>query len=206
MDSPALIALTLWCALLSYFDLRAHRLPNVLTLLGATVVLGYGFDTGRGTTAVLGALLLAVPYLLLHLCVPAALGAGDVKLAIGLGAATALGGAQTWVWAALAAPTLTALAGFGTLVAHTLMPSVGATRVVASPTMKLLPPRATQSANMAPLPPAEARRSALVSLPRPWDSHCPGPPIRGVATGSLGTIAHGPAMCLASVVALVAAR
>ncbi|WP_067571842.1 prepilin peptidase [Nocardia acidivorans] len=210
MQSPALIALTLWCALLSYFDLRAHRLPNTLTLAGAAVVLGYGFATGRGAIAVFGALLLAIPYLLVHLCAPDALGAGDVKLAIGLGAATALGGAQTWVWAALAAPVLTALAGVGTLLAYALMPTAGAPRVVVSPTMKLtmklLPPRASRSAGVAPLPPVEAPRSDLAGVSRPWDSRRPGPPIRGVATGSLGTLAHGPAMCAASVVALVAAR
>ncbi|MFF2550992.1 prepilin peptidase [Nocardia sp. NPDC058058] len=159
MHPLPLLVLALWCALLSYVDLRAHRLPNLLTLPGAVAVLGYGFATGRGTIAVLGALLLAVPYLLVHLCAPAALGAGDVKLALGLGAATALGGAQCWVWAALAAPVLTALAGVGSIAAQAVRPG-----------------------NMA-------------------GQKLPAGTFSGAA---IGTVAHGPAMCAASVVALLA--
>ena len=40
---------------------------------------------------------------------PAAMGAGDVKLAIGLGALTGAFGFDVWVLAALAAPLLTAV-------------------------------------------------------------------------------------------------
>ena len=61
--------------------------------------------------ALIGGLLLFVPYLLVHLVSPRALGAGDVKLAFGLGAATALAGASAWVLAALLAPLLTAFVG-----------------------------------------------------------------------------------------------
>ncbi|WP_153413090.1 prepilin peptidase [Nocardia macrotermitis] len=107
----AFLALTGWCVVLSVIDLRERRLPNALTGPGAVTVLGVATVTGRGTAAALGALLLAVPYLLIHLLFPAAFGAGDVKLALGLGAAATFGGAQVWVWAALAAPVLTALAG-----------------------------------------------------------------------------------------------
>lgn len=107
----AFLALTGWCVLLSVIDLRDRRLPNALTGAGAVTVLGVAAATGRGTAAIFGALLLAAPYLLIHLVFPAAFGAGDVKLAFGLGAAAACGGAQAWVWAALAAPVLTALAG-----------------------------------------------------------------------------------------------
>ncbi|WP_040825021.1 prepilin peptidase [Nocardia jiangxiensis] len=107
----AFLALTGWCVALSVIDLRERRLPNALTGPGAVTVLGAAAATGRGTAAVLGALLLAAPYLVIHLVFPAAFGAGDVKLALGLGAAAACGGAQVWVWAALTAPVLTALAG-----------------------------------------------------------------------------------------------
>ena len=48
-------------------------------------------------------------YLLVHLVAPAAMGAGDVKLAIGLGALTGCFGVDVWLLAALAAPLLTAL-------------------------------------------------------------------------------------------------
>lgn len=45
----------------------------------------------------------------MHLVTPAAMGAGDVKLAVGLGALTGYFGVEVWVLAALAAPLLTAL-------------------------------------------------------------------------------------------------
>ncbi|MFI6866398.1 prepilin peptidase [Nocardia sp. NPDC050406] len=149
MDPLPLLLLTIWCAVLSGIDLRRRRLPNALTLPGAGLVLGYGALSGRLTVALVGALLLVLPYLVIHLIAPAALGAGDVKLAIGLGAATALGGAQAWVWAAVLAPVATALAGVAAILAQT---------------------------------------------PRPRDS--PTRPDAG------RTVAHGPAMCLASVLAL----
>ncbi|MGX1806987.1 prepilin peptidase [Nocardia sp. NPDC055321] len=122
MRIPLLLILTGWCALLSWIDVRERRLPNALTLPGFLAVLGCGALLGRGVTAAAGALLLACPYLLVHLCAPGALGAGDVKLAAGLGAATALGGAGVWVWAALGAPALTALAGVAQLRARAARP------------------------------------------------------------------------------------
>ncbi|WP_024805500.1 A24 family peptidase [Nocardia sp. BMG51109] len=111
MTIIAFAILAAWCAALSAVDLRERRLPNPLTGIGALGVLGYALTTGRLTAAVTGALLLAVPYLIIHLVTPAACGAGDVKLAVGLGAASACAGGRTWVCAALAAPLLTALAG-----------------------------------------------------------------------------------------------
>ena len=50
-------------------------------------------------------------YLLVHLVAPAAMGAGDVKLAIGVGGLTGCFGLPVWFLAALAAPLLTALWG-----------------------------------------------------------------------------------------------
>ncbi|WP_308163274.1 prepilin peptidase [Nocardia alni] len=100
-----------WCFALCTVDLRERRLPNALTGAGAVGVLGFAAATGRGSVALVGALLLAAVYLTIHLIAPAAFGAGDVKLAVGLGGAAACGGAQTWVWAALGAPLLTALIG-----------------------------------------------------------------------------------------------
>ncbi|MEV6768994.1 A24 family peptidase [Nocardia sp. NPDC051030] len=153
MPLTALLALLTWCAVLSWIDLRSRRLPNALTLPGAAAVIGYAGALGQCRTAMLGALLLGLPYLLVHLLSPMTLGAGDVKLALGLGAATALGGAQAWVWAALGAPVLTALAGTGILLA----------------------------------------RAA-----RPWNSRAPAP--------GPHVLAHGPAMCASSLVALLATR
>ena len=59
----------------------------------------------------LGAVALFAVYALVHLVSPAAMGAGDVKLAIGLGALAGCFGAQAWFLAAVAGPLLTALAG-----------------------------------------------------------------------------------------------
>lgn len=108
MSPFAFTAFAAWCAALTVLDLRERRLPNILTGFGALAVLGYALITGQFTVAALGATFLVTPYLLVHLAAPAALGAGDVKLALGLGGAAALGGAHSWVWAALGAPALTA--------------------------------------------------------------------------------------------------
>ncbi|WP_280492914.1 A24 family peptidase [Nocardia asiatica] len=115
MTPLACAALTVWCAALTVFDLRERRLPNELTGSGVLTVLGYALITEQFAIALLGALLLSAPYLLVHLLAPAALGAGDVKLAVTLGAAAALGGPRTWVWAALGAPALTACLAVGAL-------------------------------------------------------------------------------------------
>ena len=100
-----------WLALLSVHDLRHRRLPNVLTLPGAVFILAAAVLAGRGTAAALGALALSLLYLAVHLIDPAALGAGDVKLAIGLGALTGAFGVEVWLLGALGALLLTGLAG-----------------------------------------------------------------------------------------------
>jgi leader peptidase (prepilin peptidase)/N-methyltransferase len=100
-----------WLAVLSCYDIRRRRLPNALTLPGAGVILLAGAMAGRGGPALAGAAALAGVYLLVHLMAPAALGAGDVKLAIGLGGLAGCFGVEVWLLAALAAPLLTALCG-----------------------------------------------------------------------------------------------
>lgn len=112
------LGFVLWCLLLSVYDVRERRLPNWLTVPGALVVLVVAALSGRFAVALVGGLLLLVPYLLVHLVSPRALGAGDVKLAFGLGAATGLAGASAWVLAALLAPVLTALVGVFALLAR----------------------------------------------------------------------------------------
>lgn len=98
-----------WLIALSAFDIRQRRLPNVLTLPGAVVVLGGAATTGRGWPALAGAVALTAVYLLVHLAAPAGLGAGDVKLAIGLGGLTGAFGPDVWMLAAAGAPMLTGL-------------------------------------------------------------------------------------------------
>ena len=87
-------------------------MPNVLTLSGAVVILIGAAVTGRGLPAVLGGLGLAGLYLAVHLAAPAAMGAGDVKLALGLGALTGAFGVGVWTLAALGAQVIT-VAGCG---------------------------------------------------------------------------------------------
>ena len=100
-----------WLAALTVYDLRQRRLPNALTLPGAVAVLVVAALAGRGTSALLGGVALAALYLLVHLIAPAAMGAGDVKLALGVGALTGAFGSDAWVIAAVGAPVLTALWG-----------------------------------------------------------------------------------------------
>jgi leader peptidase (prepilin peptidase)/N-methyltransferase len=100
-----------WLTALSIYDLRSRRLPNWLTLPGAIVVLGAAALSGRGVPAAVGAATLFAMYLAVHLASPAGMGAGDVKLAVGVGALTGSFGLDVWVLAALGAPVLTASAG-----------------------------------------------------------------------------------------------
>ena len=101
----------LWMLALTVHDVRDRRLPNALTLPGSAAVLAWAAVTGRGPAAAAGALALAGGYLAVHLVMRAAMGAGDVKLAIGLGALTGAFGIAPWALAAIGAPLLTAVAG-----------------------------------------------------------------------------------------------
>ncbi|UXA09340.1 A24 family peptidase [Mycobacterium sp. SMC-2] len=94
------------CAL-SIWDIRHRRLPNALTLPGAGVILLAAAAAGRGWPALAGAAALTATYLLAYAVAPAGMGAGDVKLAIGLGALAGRFGVGAWFLAALAAPLLT---------------------------------------------------------------------------------------------------
>ncbi|MDI3315121.1 MAG: A24 family peptidase [Mycobacterium sp.] len=107
----AAAAVVLWMVVLGGYDLRQRRLPNWLTLPGAGVILVGAAAGGHGPPALAGAAALALIYLPVHLAAPAAMGAGDVKLALGLGALTGCFGAAVWFLAALGAPLLTALIG-----------------------------------------------------------------------------------------------
>jgi leader peptidase (prepilin peptidase) / N-methyltransferase len=103
------IALALfWMAALTAYDVRCRRLPNWLTLPGFAVIGIVAAGTRHGTAALLGAVALSTVYLLVHLVSPTAMGAGDVKLALGLGALTGCFGVDVWLLAALGAPLLTA--------------------------------------------------------------------------------------------------
>ncbi|HTH88034.1 A24 family peptidase [Mycobacterium sp.] len=105
----AVVCVLAWLVALSVYDIRQRRLPNWLTLPGAAVILVTAVVHERGPPAALGAFALFAVYAVVHLASPAAMGAGDVKLAIGIGALTATFGADVWLLAALGAPVLTAI-------------------------------------------------------------------------------------------------
>lgn len=105
-----------WLLVLSAYDITQRRLPNWLTLPGGAVILAVSILFGHGMAAVTGAAALAVVYLLVHLVAPAALGGGDVKLAVGVGALTGLFGPDVWVLAASGAPLLTAALAAGAAI------------------------------------------------------------------------------------------
>jgi leader peptidase (prepilin peptidase) / N-methyltransferase len=111
------LAVAVWLAALSVYDLRERRLPNALTLPGAVLIIAAATALGRGVPAMLGAAALAGLYLVVHLMDSAALGAGDVKLALGLGALTGAFGVEVWLLGAVGAVLLTAVAGVVVLLA-----------------------------------------------------------------------------------------
>ena len=213
------VALVIWCTMLSTIDIRTRHLPDALTLPGAAAVLAAAVPTGHGVPACGGALLLAAPYLLVHLIAPTACGAGDVKLALGTGAAAACGGAQCWVWAAIGAPLLTALAGAGILAAARFsawtgivprpVPDIGEPPArVREPPRKPGPWAAHRTAPdfsariWARIGRADQGRSVIVTTPLGArsglsDRRC----ARSVLAAPI-TVPHGPAMCLATVAAL----
>ena len=106
-----------WFVGLSWYDVRERRLPNWLTMPGAVAILTSAVAAGHGAPAAAGAVSLFGIYLGLHLVAPGAMGAGDVKLAVGIGALTGSFGIDIWSFAALGAPLLTA--GWGLVVGVT---------------------------------------------------------------------------------------
>ncbi|MFN3006282.1 prepilin peptidase [Mycolicibacterium wolinskyi] len=98
-----------WLVALSAYDIRRRRLPNWLTLPGAVAILCAATWSGRGSAALAGAAALAALYGIVHVISPRAMGGGDVKLALGVGAMTGAFGLDVWVLAALGAPILTSV-------------------------------------------------------------------------------------------------
>lgn len=105
-----------WLLALSGYDIAERRLPNWLTLPGAALVLEGAAACGHGVAALTGAVALASLYLVVHLLAPRAMGGGDVKLAVGLGALSGTFGIDVWLLAALAAPLLTSVLALGAVV------------------------------------------------------------------------------------------
>jgi leader peptidase (prepilin peptidase)/N-methyltransferase len=110
-EGAALACAAGWLMVLGVYDVRQRRLPNALTLPGAVAVMVVAALAGRGSAALFGAVALTALYLVVHLIAPAAMGAGDVKLALGVGALSGAFGIDAWVLAAIGAPLLTAVWG-----------------------------------------------------------------------------------------------
>jgi leader peptidase (prepilin peptidase) / N-methyltransferase len=125
-------AALLWMGVLTGYDIRQRRLPNRLTLPGFAVIMLVATSWDHGVAAALGAGVLAGVYLLAHIAAPAAMGAGDVKLALGLGALTGCFGGDVWLLAAIGAPLLTAAVG---IVARVGWSATWATAVPHGPSM-----------------------------------------------------------------------
>jgi leader peptidase (prepilin peptidase)/N-methyltransferase len=115
---PLLLA---WLAVpLAAADLARRRLPDALTLpaypvLGLAVALAAagGPDPGLGLRAVVGVLLFGGAHAVVRVLAPAALGAGDVKLAGSLGAVLGALGWAALVVAAVLAGVITVLLAVG---------------------------------------------------------------------------------------------
>jgi leader peptidase (prepilin peptidase)/N-methyltransferase len=104
---PLALVVTAFAVPLTAADLRHRRLPDVLTVPAyPAVALAVGWvafagpDPGTAVRAGLAALVFGAAHLLLHLAAPAALGAGDVKLA---GSVGGILGAGSWPALLLAA-------------------------------------------------------------------------------------------------------
>lgn len=111
IQAAAVLAGSVWCMALCATDFVAHRLPNSLTVPGFVAIVGYAAWEGQVSAALIAGVLLAGLYGIVWMISPRSMGAGDVKLALGLGAAAGLGGAAAWLVAAIAAPILTAIWG-----------------------------------------------------------------------------------------------
>src|SRR3954470_19825703 len=105
----AIACVSMWLVVLTVYDIRERRLPNWLTVPGALAVLAVAAASGHGVPAVTGAIGLAGGYLVVHLISPASMGAGDVKLAVGVGGLTGAYGLDVWALAAIVAPLLTVM-------------------------------------------------------------------------------------------------
>jgi leader peptidase (prepilin peptidase) / N-methyltransferase len=102
---PLLLALGWLAVAAGAVDVRARRLPDALTLPALPVVLLLLIPIGGSAVwrGVLGAAVAVAAHLAVHLAAPAALGAGDVKLAASLGAALAAASWEALVVAGLLA-------------------------------------------------------------------------------------------------------
>ncbi|EFV12688.1 prepilin peptidase [Segniliparus rugosus] len=114
-----------WLVCLALADCSVRLLPNVLTLPGAAVVLAASAFVGRGGPAFLGALCFAGLYAVIHFVSPKSMGAGDVKLAFGLGALCAAVQPAAVLLVALLSSLISGVAAIAVLLWRRRAPPVG---------------------------------------------------------------------------------
>jgi leader peptidase (prepilin peptidase) / N-methyltransferase len=105
---PVLLGLGWFAVAAAAVDVRHHRLPDVLTLPAAPLALALLVPLGSAAVlrGLAGAAVAVAAHAVLHLAAPAALGAGDVKLAAPLGAVLAAASWPALVLAGLLAAVL----------------------------------------------------------------------------------------------------
>src|SRR5215212_1181618 len=103
----ASVSVLAWLVVLSLYDIRERRLPNLLTVAGAIVILLVSAAVDRGGPALIGAGALAGVYLVVHLIAPTGIGAGGVERAAGVGGVAGGVGEGVGVRAGIAAPVFT---------------------------------------------------------------------------------------------------
>jgi leader peptidase (prepilin peptidase)/N-methyltransferase len=115
---PVLLALGWLAVAAGAADVRSRRLPDAVTLPALPVVVLLLAPVGGSAVwrGVAGAVVAVAAHLAVHLAAPAAMGAGDVKLAAPIGAVLAAAS-----WEALAMGALVAALSSGLLAAAVLM-------------------------------------------------------------------------------------
>lgn len=117
---PVLLAVGWFAVAAGAVDVAAGRLPDALTLPALPVVLLLLVPLGGSAVgrAVAGAAVAVAAHLVVHLAAPAAMGAGDVKLAAPLGAVLAAASWEALVSAGLLAAVLSGALAATVLVAR----------------------------------------------------------------------------------------
>ncbi|MDV6013285.1 prepilin peptidase [Haloechinothrix sp. LS1_15] len=120
---PVVVPLTVLAVPLALVDLRERRLPDPLTLAAcAAIGCGIGYAAVASgqpellAGAAAGACLYGGAHLVVHLARPRSLGAGDVKLAVSLGAVLGALGPSALLLAGVLAPLVTVVLALVTVV------------------------------------------------------------------------------------------
>lgn len=179
----------------SAVDLLRRRLPDAVTLPALPLVLLLLLPMGPGAVArgAVAAVLFALAHAVVHLLAPAAMGAGDVKLALPVGAA--LGG-MSWTALPLGAALAVALTGLLAVAVSSAGHLRGLGRLPergGRPSIRCPAPVTTDRAPPPAAPSASAPRSIPSSASMPPSTAPPA----GCGLRRSRAIPHGPSMLTA---------